>query len=141
MQSARLGLSSISDTWDDKELLSQALQRLEEVRKSQKPQDHSSDFSFVINDDITYRQLSDFKLRENVIRYQQLSALRNRQANLNQSLERTRDAYATASRKKRRAMMEDILSDEQEVLMLHQETHNLEKAIRNSENTFLTKNK
>ena len=37
--------------------------------------------------------------------------------------------------------MEDILSDEQEVLMLHQETHNLEKAIRNSENTFLTKNK
>lgn len=134
-------ISSISDTWDDKELLSQALQRLEEVRKSQKPQDHSSDFSFVINDDITYRQLSDFKLRENVIRYQQLSALRNRQANLNQSLERTRDAYATASRKKRRAMMEDILSDEQEVLMLHQETHNLEKAIRNSENTFLTKNK
>ena len=134
-------ISSISDTWDDKELLSQALQRLEEVRKSQKPQDHSSDFSFIINDDITYRQLSDFKLRENVIRYQQLSALRNRQANLNQSLERTRDAYATASRKKRRAMMEDILSDEQEVLMLHQETHNLEKAIRNSENTFLTKNK
>ena len=134
-------ISSISDTWDDKELLSQALQRLEEVRKSQKPQDHSSDFSFIINDDITYRQLSDFKLRENVIRYQQLSTLRNRQANLNQSLERTRDAYATASRKKRRAMMEDILSDEQEVLMLHQETHNLEKAIRNSENTFLTKNK
>ena len=134
-------ISSISDTWDDKELLSQALQRLEEVRKSQKPQDHSSDFSFIINDDITYRQLSDFKLRENVIRYQQLSALRNRQANLNQSLERTRDAYANASRKKRRAMMEDILSDEQEVLMLHQETHNLEKAIRNSENTFLTKNK
>ena len=134
-------ISSISDTWFDEEQYSLALQRLEEVRQAQKPKDHSSDISFVINDDITYRQLSDFKLRENVIRYQQLTTLRNRQANLSQSLEKTRDLYAAANREGQKAMKDDILSNEQEILTLYRETHNLEKAIRNSENTFLTKNK
>ena len=134
-------ISSIADTWFDEEQYSLAIQRLDEVRQAQKPKDHSSDISFVINDDITYRQLSDFKVRENVIRYQQLTTLRNRQANLNQSLEKIRDLYAAANREGRKAMKDDILSNEQEILTLHRETHNLEKTIRNTENTFLTKNK
>ena len=134
-------ISSIADTWFDEEQYSLAIHRLDEVRQAQKPKDHSSDISFVINDDITYRQLSDFKVRENVIRYQQLTTLRNRQANLNQSLEKIRDLYAAANREGRKAMKDDILSNEQEILTLHRETHNLEKTIRNTENTFLTKNK
>ena len=134
-------INSISDTWDDEEQLSLALHRLDEVRKARNPKSQSSDMSFVINDDITYRQISDFKLRENVIRYQQLTTLRNRQLNLNQSLDKARELYSVASQGGQKAMKDNILSDEQEMLMLQQETHNLEKTIRNSENTFLTKNK
>ena len=75
------------------------------------------------------------------MRYQQLTTLRNRQAMLNQTLDRTREAYAVAKQEGKKAMADLILSGEQEVLMLHRETHQLEKAIRNAENTFLTKNK
>ena len=131
----------IADTWYDEEQYSLAIHRLEEIRKGQHTKDNSENIAFVINDDITYRQLSDFKVPENVLRFQQLTKLRNRQTNLNQSLDRIRAVYATAGKEVKKTLKEGILSDEQEVLMLHQATHILEKTIRNTENTFLTKNK
>ena len=134
-------ISCIADTWYDEKQLQSALQRLDEVKKQQQPKDKADDISFVINDDITYHQLSDFKVQENVARYQQLTTLRNRLASLNQLLDKTREQYAAAGHERQKAMRNDILSGEQELLMLHQEIHNLEKTIRNSENTFLTKNK
>lgn len=134
-------INCISDTWDDEEQYSMAIHRLEEVRKLQRPKDNSSNISFVINDDITYHHVSEFKLPENVMRYQQLTTLRNRQTTLNQSLDKTREAYAAANRETKKAMADDILSDEQQVLTLHRATHELEKTIRNTENTYLTKNK
>ena len=134
-------ISCISDTWDDEEQYSYAVHRLEVVRKHQQPKEATTDMAFVINDDITYHQPSEFKLQENLMRYQQLMTLKNRQAILNQSLEKTRENYSIASKEAKKAMAGDILSDEQQVLMLHRETHSLEKTIRNTENTFLTKNK
>ena len=134
-------ISCISDTWDDEEQYSLAVHRLEEVRKAQQPKENSNHISFVINDDVTYRQLSEFKLPENLMRYQQLVALKNRQATLNQSLEKTREAYAIAGKAARKAMASDILSDEQQVQTLYSAIHDLEKTIRNTENTYLTKNK
>ena len=134
-------ISCIADTWFDDKQLNLALQRLDGVRKQQQPKDKADDISFVINDDITYHQLSDFKVQENVIRYQQLTTLRNRLSSLNQLLDKTRELYAAAGNERQKAMTDEILSGEQELLMLHQEAHNLEKTIRNSENTFLTKNK
>lgn len=133
-------INSISDTWFDEDIYSLAIQRLEDVRK-QRPQQQTDNIRFVINDDITYTQLSDFQLPENVLRYQQLTTLRKRQATVNESLDKNREAYAIASQAARKELANEILAFEQEKLMLHQETHNLEKAIRNAENTFLTKYK
>ena len=134
-------ISSIADTWYDEEQYSLAIHRLEDIRKGQHDKDNSSNIRFVINDDLTYHQISDFKLPENILRYQQLMRLRNRQNTLNKSLERTRMVYAMSGKEVQRTLRESILSDEQEVLTLHQATHLLEKTIRNTENTFLTKNK
>ena len=134
-------ISSIADTWYDEEQYSLAIHRLEDIRKGQHDKDNSSNIRFVINDDLTYHQISDFKLPENILRYQQLMRLRNRQNTLNKSLERTRMVYAMSGKEVQRNLRESILSDEQEVLTLHQATHLLEKTIRNTENTFLTKNK
>ena len=97
--------------------------------------------TFVINDDITYHQVSEFKQPENLLRFQQLSTLRYRLDMLQKMLDKTRNVYAVASTEARKEMVDDILTAEQEVLMLHQETHKLEKTIRNTENTFLTKSK
>ena len=134
-------ISSIADTWYDEEQYSLAIRRLEEVKENQHTKASSSKISFVINDDITYHQVSDFKLPENILRYQQLTTLRNRQNNLRQSLDRTRETYAIAGKAAKKAMAADILSDEQQVQTLYNAIHDLEKTIRNTENTFLTKNK
>ena len=134
-------ISSIADTWYDEEQYSLAIRRLEEVKENQHTKASSSNISFVINDDITYHQVSDFKLPENILRYQQLTTLRNRQNNLRQSLDRTRETYAIAGKAAKKAMAADILSDEQQVQTLYNAIHDLEKTIRNTENTFLTKNK
>ena len=75
------------------------------------------------------------------MRYQQLVNLRKRQTNLNQALDKIREVYASASSKEREAMNQEILSGEQEALLLAREAHDLEKAIRNAENLFLTKYK
>lgn len=131
----------ISDTWSDEKVYSLAIQRLEEIRKLQKPKDNFDDIAFVINDNITYHQVSEFKQPENLMRYQQLTTLRNRLVMLEKTLDKTRDIYAVANADARREITDDILSGEQEALMLHHETQQLEKAIRNAENTFLTKNK
>ena len=134
-------IDRIADTWYDKEKYDQAIQRLEEVSKA-KPQQHNSNtINFVINDDITYHQLSDFKLAENVMRYQQLTTLRKRETNLSQALDKAREAYASATLGERKRMQDVILSAEQELLLLHRDAHNLEKTIRNEENLFLTKYK
>jgi hypothetical protein len=134
-------INSISDTWYDEEVYSLAVHRLEEIRKQQKPKHDIQDISFVINDDITYHQVSEFKQPENLLRFQQLSTLRYRLDMLQKMLDKTRNVYAVASTEARKEMVDDILNAEQEVLMLHQETHKLEKTIRNTENTFLTKSK
>jgi hypothetical protein len=132
-------INSISDTWDDEEVYSLAIHRLEEVRKQQKPIDEIDDIDFVINDDITYHQVSEFKQPENLLRFQQLTTLKNRQTMLKQMLDKTREIYAVANAAAREQMADDILAGEQEILTLHHETHKLEKAIRNAENSFLTK--
>ena len=134
-------ISSIANTWYDEEQYSLAIHRLEGVRKFQQPKENTTNISFVINDDVTYRQLSEFKIPENLMRYQQLVALKNRQTALYQSLNKSREVYAIAGRAAKKAMSDDILSDEQQVLTLHHAIHELEKTIRNTENTFLTKNK
>ena len=134
-------ISSIAATWYDEEQYSLAIHRLEEIRKEQRAKDNSTDIMFVINDDLTYHKVSDFKLPENILRYQQLNRLRHRQTTLNQSLDKTRMVYAMSGKEVKRTLKEGILSDEQEVLTLHQAIHHLEKTIRNTENTFLTNNK
>jgi hypothetical protein len=136
-------IRSISNTWDDEETYSLAINRLAEVRKAERPNHYSNinNISFVINDDITYHQLSEFKLSANVMRFQQLTSLHNRQVVLSQTLDKIREAYMIASEEGRKAMKDEIISYEQEVLTLHLATQELEKTIRNSENTYLTKSK
>ena len=134
-------IDCIANTWDDEDAYHQALQRLEEVKMQKPQQANRNTITFVINDDITYHQLSDFQEPHNVMRYQQLVNLRKRQNNLNQALDKIREVYASASSKEREAMNQEILSGEQEALLLAREAHDLEKAIRNAENLFLTKYK
>ena len=134
-------IASIQDTWDDQQRYQEALARLHQLTASRQQADTKHYFRFAINDDVVYRQLSDFKLTENKERYKQLSTLQSRQHAISQQLDTSRDYYATASVDDRPTLGEDITRQEKELQQLQQRIKSIEKTIRNTENIFLTTNK
>lgn len=135
-------IDRIADTWTDSTALADARQRLASIRT---PQAHDSestaDFHFVINDNLTYTRLSDFKAPGTPRQYQQLFTLQRQYQRLRSALGKARDYYATASREEREEIGPEILASEQRQHELYLEIRRLEKNIRNEENIFLTNNK
>ena len=134
-------IDRIADTWDDKEQFQAARQRLLEVTQRKTDKTIVSDFLFVINDDVVYTRLSDFKANGNQQRFQQLTTMRKNYEHLVTTLERTRNHYSTATQKERNELCHELLAHEQQQQKLFVDIHNLEKTIRNNENIFLTNNK
>ena len=134
-------ITSIADTWTDKQKLNQALARLLMTRDRSRQAVEGRDFVFVINDDITYYQLSNFNEPDNIKRYHELSALRASYAKLTKVLSKARDYWTTAPKNELNELRAEILETEQSQLELAQRIHNKEKEIRNKEILFLTKNK
>lgn len=134
-------ITSIKDTWDDMPTYQDATRRLLQATDNRHDLSAETLFRFVINDDVIYRQLTDFKLTENVERYQQLSALRDRWHTVYTQLDSSRKYYPTASASERPTLTKDITDCEHQLQQLQQRIKNIEKTIRNTENIFLTKNK
>ena len=132
-------IESITATWDDKSRLDQALPRLRMAALRKRQTTTGQDFRFVINDDVTYYHLSDFKAPDNAHRYQQLAKLHARYLALSDKLEGVRDYYITAGKEERDELHDEILASEQKQQELFRDIHQLTKDIRNRENVFLTK--
>ncbi len=132
-------IDRIADTWRDSTARDAALQRLHALTQPVQKQQPANDFKFVINDDIIYTHLKDFKAPGNAQRFQQLTALQKKYNQLLTTLNRARDYYITASRNERNELRPEILASEQEQHELYVEINNAEKAIRNAENLYLTK--
>jgi hypothetical protein len=135
------GIQSIAATWDDKPLLEAALQRkqMAALRKRQRTTDR--DFNFVINDDLTYTHYSDFRVAANKGRIRQLLSLNSRYRALNSKLSKVRDYYPTTRGDIRAELREEIIASEQKQHELAQQIRQLEKTIRNTENTYLKEKK
>ena len=134
-------IASIADTWTDKQKLDQALARLQMTRDRSSQTIQGRDFIFVINDDITYYQLSDFKDPDNVKRYHELSSLRASYNKQLKVLQQARDYWVSAPKDEIEELRTEILATEKSQLALYQRIHDKEKEIRNNEIFFLTKNK
>lgn len=134
-------ITSIADTWADKHKLDQALARLQMTRDRVRQTIEGRDFVFVINDDITYYQLSDFKAPDNVKRYHELSALRASYTKQQKVLQQARDYWLSAPKDEMEELSTEILATENSQHALYQRIHNKEKEIRNNEIIYLTKNK
>lgn len=128
-------IAQISQTWDDEQALTAALQRLQQAKIS--PKKTHQAFSFVINDHLTYHQLSDFKADGNLERYNQLIKLRQRYEQTQRALEKARKYYAKASPEEQATLTREILDNEQTQYELYQAIHQQEKLIRQIENTYL----
>lgn len=134
-------ISSISDTWGDPQQLGKAVARLQMTRDRSRQQVKGRDFTFVINDELTYYHLSDFKVSKNVERYHELSTLRARYGKLARALQHARDYYPTASKDEIDELRTQILASEKKQMELYQQIRTTEKTIRNEENYYLTNKK
>ncbi len=132
-------IDRIADTWHDSSARDAALQRLQALTHPVQQQQPANDFKFIINDDVTYTRLKDFKAPGNAKRYEQLATLQKNYNTLLKTLNRARDYWITASREERSELRPEILASEQKQHELYQQIHNTEKAIRNAENLYLTK--
>ena len=134
-------ITAIADTWTDKQKLDQALARLQMTRDRSRQTIEGRDFIFVINDDITYYQLSDFKEPNNVRRYHELSSLRATYNKMTKAVQQARDYWPTAPKDEVDELRTEVVATEIRQLELYQRILDKEKEIRNSEIVFLTKNR
>jgi len=134
-------IASIADTWGDRQQLSKAVARLQMTRDRSRQKVKGRDFVFVINDNLTYYHLSDFKAPKNVERYHELSTLRARYGKLTKALQNARDYYPTAGKDEMGELRTQILASEKKQMELYQQIHTTEKTIRNEENNYLTNKK
>ena len=134
-------IDRIADTWTDDAARQEALVRLQSISKRpyQKTADH--EFSFVVNDDLTYTRLADFKAPGSSRLYQELQSLCQQYQQLTDDLDKSRDNFVQATPSERDELRPKILASEQTQYKLQRQIHETEKIIRNNEIIFLTKNK
>lgn len=130
-------ISRIANTWKDGSERKKALSRLQNIVTNRNRRSRSGDFAFVINDNTTYRSLSDFRSQENANRYSELTSIRKKLNTLGKAIEKARNYYATASILERNELKGEILKSEQQMEALEIQARSIEKAIRNSENHLL----
>lgn len=132
-------IANISDTWILPDA-DEALARLETAKKRMTKKYKEYEFTFVVNDDVDYHRLTDFKTPANRQRYQQLAKMCKQQNTLKAALERARNYYATASKEERKEMSAEIMAAEEQLHQQHLDIKQLEKTIRNEENNSLHNN-
>ena len=134
-------IDRIADTWTDDAARQKALTRLQDIskRRHQKTDDH--EFTFVVNDDVTYTRLSEFRAPGSSRLFQELQSLRQQYQRLATALDKARDYYAQAAQDERDELRSEILASERTQSQLQRQIHDTEKTIRNSEIIFLTKNR
>lgn len=132
-------ITAISQTWSDKQQLKEAKERLKQAKTVRKKVKH--EFTFVINDHTVYHQLKDFKAAGNQERYNQLIKLNQRYEQTVLALEKARKYYPKVTAEEREALSREILDNEGVQYELFTAIQQQEKAIRNAENIYLTKNK
>lgn len=138
---SRARLNRIADTWDNRQELENALRRQHQAAQQKTTDENAGQFLFVINDEVAYTSLIDFKVQANRQHYKQLTKLQYRYQTLGQALEQARDIYATANNYERNELRSEILASEQKLHELLVDIRQLEKDIRNSENIHLTNNR
>jgi len=126
-------LNSISDTWNFGNY-QEALQRYQSMLGRHSKKNNSQSFSFVINDQLTYHQLSDFHSPQSRQLYKQYAELEASIATDKRTLEMQRDKYADASAREQRQMREAMLRLENQIQESEPRLLKMAKEIRYIEN-------
>lgn len=128
-------LNSIKDTQTDKEEVAKALKRLETIKEENNKKTVKRDFTFVINDRLTFTTISQFKTENGRRMAQQWASKCKDLEELEKELSELRNQYASANDVKRKQSSSQILEKERKEEMLISEISFLEKEIRKAENS------
>jgi hypothetical protein len=127
-------IDRIADTWGDGVLRADVLDRLHNAGRKPKEAKKKDDFKFIINDDIVYTSIKEFKDAGNGERVGQLNKMRKAYNELGAKMEKMRTYYATkANATERKELQSEIKGCEQEYYQLESDIRQLEKAIRYAE--------
>ena len=132
-------IHSISQTWTSNQARLSALEQLTAVYKRKFTQKKKNDFVFVINDELTYTTLTDFRSVEAAEMYVDLNELLRKKNKLDSSIERARIAYPTARQAQREQYKQQLLAAEKQSEKYETDIKNLSKKIRRIELTKLGK--
>ena len=132
-------IHSISQTWTSNQARLGALEQLTAVYKRKFTQKKKNDFEFVINDELTYTTLTDFRSSEAAEMYVDLNELLRKKNKLDSSMERARIAYPTARQAQREQYKQQLLAAEKQSEKYETDIKNLSKKIRRIELTKLGK--
>ena len=116
-----------------------SLNRLSTIQT--KMEQNKEHFSFVINDNILYDKISDFRSKNNITLYRLLKTKKEQLSALDQTIEKARIYYITANSQERKVLKNEILKSEQQYEVLEITISKIEKEIRNSENNLLNQNR
>lgn len=133
-------IERIADTWSDEDLRAEMLEKLNTVHQATTKAKKEDGIRFVINDDIVYTSMNDFRSAENRERFGRLTDLQKRFREQGSELEKMRAYYASKAGSEEKASLRSELQDrEQQYYLLQTEIKRLEKTIRRSEIDNLTK--
>ena len=134
-------ISRIADTWGDGYERRAALARLKAIGTTDAPPaiepTIATNTAIVINDQLTYTSVRDFRSPAAANHYRELLKARERQASIETDLQKARDRFAHSEEDGRRLLHEVILHNEEQALLLRDTIHSLEKQIRNEENNII----
>ena len=126
---ALANINSIRDTWTDQERVKDAQNRLDMVRNKSK-KSVKSQFHFVVNDRITYTNLSQFRHDESRKLAEEWLKLVDERNKASEQLDKLRMDYSLANDEKKAELATTLLSLEQKYEKLIADVHSLEKEIR-----------
>lgn len=128
-------IHSLKETWKDKAAVNEALGRLE-AAINHKPQERRIlDFEFIIDDNATYDQLSDFTSAKAKQLFQRYQLLEKDYLIQSDKLDNERQRYANANKQDKTKMAPAILDLEKRVLKMSEELDTLAVDVRNAEKT------
>ena len=132
-------IESIKNTWTGIADRNAYLEKYNEMVAIDNKRKHKNAFEFVINDNITYYKLSDFKSPTDKEQFTSLQEMQNKYAQEEKNLENMRDKYHNSDDATRGNMRSNILEAEKAIEKMNNDIHVLEKSIRNTENILLNK--
>ena len=134
-------ISRIANTWGNGKDRKLALERLKTIGTSSSAQQSKSAINFIINDRITYTDISQFQDPESANLYREFLSTQKQLKEMEQLLEKSRNFYAKAKPEDKRVLRTEILDAEKQFARLTADVKTLEKRIRQAENLIINNSK